>query len=56
MAFAKSETAIFNDTRLEIIRHKGSIWAAYAGNRKFENSKSRKHTLKQIFEAIDIQG
>lgn len=56
MAFAKGETAMFNDTKLGIIRHKGSVWAAYVGNRKLEDSKSKKQALKRILEAIDMQG
>ncbi len=56
MAFAKGETAMFNDTKLGIIRHKGSVWAAYVGSRKLENSKSKKEALKRILEEIDIQG
>ena len=56
MAFAKGETAMFNDTKLGIIRHKGSVWAAYVGNRKLEDSQSKKEALKKILEAIDMQG
>ena len=37
MAFAKGETAMFNDIKLGIIRHKGSVWAAYVGNRKLDD-------------------
>ncbi len=56
MAFAKGETAMFNDTTIGIIRHKGNVWAAYVGNRKLEDSKSKKEALKRILEEIDIQG
>ncbi len=56
MAFAKGETAMFNDTKIGIIRHKGNVWAAYVGNRKLEDSKSKKEALKRILEEIDIQG
>lgn len=56
MAFAKGATAMFNDTKLGIIRHKGSVWAAYVGNRKLEDSKSKKEALKRIFDEIDTQG
>ncbi len=56
MAFAKGETAMFNNTKLGIIRHRGSVWAAYVGNRKLEDSKSKKEALKRILEEIDIQG
>ncbi len=56
MAFAKGETAMFNDIKLGMIRHKGSVWAAYVGNRKLEDSKSKKEALKRILEEIDIQG
>ena len=56
MAFAKGETAMFNDTKIGIIRHKGNVWAAYVGNRKSEDSKSKKEALKLILEEIDIQG
>ena len=34
MAFAKGEIAMFNGTKLGIIRHTGNIWAAYVGNKK----------------------
>ena len=54
MAFAKGETAMFDDIKLGIIRHQGSVWAAYVGNRKLEDSKSKKEALKRILEAIDI--
>jgi len=53
MSFAKGETAIFNDTKLGIIRHKGNVWAAYIGNRKLIDSKSKKEALKRIMEEID---
>lgn len=56
MAFAKGETAMFNNIRLGMIRHKGSVWAAYVGNRKLEDSKSKKEALKRILEEIGIQG
>ncbi len=56
MAFAKGETAMFNDTKLGIIRPKESVWAAYVGNRKLEDSKSKKEAMKRILEAIDMQG
>jgi len=56
MPFAKGETAIFNNTKLEVIRHKGSVWAAYVGNRKLADSKSKREALKRIMEAIDAQG
>lgn len=46
---------MFNDTKLGIIRHKGSVWTAYVGNRKLEDSKSKKEALKRILEEIDIQ-
>ena len=55
-AFAKGETAIFNDIKLGVIRHKGSIWAAYVGNRKLKDSKSKKEALKRVLEEVDIQG
>lgn len=56
MAFARGETAMFNDIKLGIIRHKGSVWSAYVGNRKLDDSKSKKEALKRILEAIDTQG
>jgi hypothetical protein len=56
MPFAKGETAIFNDIKLGIIRHKGNVWAAYIGNRKLTDSKSKKEALKRIMEEIDGQG
>jgi len=56
MPFAKGETAIFNNTKLGVIRHKGSVWAAYVGNRKLADSKSKREALKRIMEAIDAQG
>lgn len=56
MAFAKGETAMFNDIELGIIRHKGSVWAACVGNRKLDDSKSEKEALKRILVEIDTQG
>jgi hypothetical protein len=56
MTFAKGETAIFNNIKLGMIRHKGSVWAAYIGNRKLKDSKSKKEALKRILEEVDIQG
>jgi len=56
MAFAKGEIAMFNGTKLGIIRHKGNIWAAYVGNKKLDDSRSKKDALKRIFEEIDMQG
>ncbi len=56
MAFAKGEIAMFNDIKLGIIRHKGNLWAAYVGNHRLNNSKSKKDALKRIFEEIDMQG
>jgi hypothetical protein len=50
MAFAKGETAMFNDTKIGIIRHEGNVWAACVGNRKLEDSKSKKEALKRILE------
>ncbi len=56
MAFAKGEIAMFNGIKLGIIRHTGSIWAAYVGNKKLDDSKSKREALKRIFEKIDMQG
>ncbi len=56
MPFARGETAVFNDTKLGIIRHKGNVWAAYVGNHKLTDSKSKKEALKRIMEEIDAQG
>ncbi len=56
MPFAKGETAIFNETKLGIIRHKGNVWAAYIGNRRLIDSKSKKEAIKRIMEEIDGQG
>ncbi len=50
MVFAKGETAMFNDTKIGIIRHEGNVWAACVGNRKLEDSKSKKEALKRILE------
>ena len=55
MAFAKGETAMFNNTKLRVIRHKRNVWAAYVGNRKLEDSKSKKEALKRVLEEINIQ-
>ncbi len=56
MALARGETAQFNNLKLGIIRHKGNIWAAYVGNKKLADSKSKKEALKRVMEEIDIQG
>lgn len=56
MAFAKGETAVFNDTKIGIIRHKGNVRAAYVGNRKLEDLKSKKEALKRDLKEIDIRG
>ena len=56
MAFAKGETAMFNNVKLGMIRHKGNVWCSYVGNRKLEDSKSKKEALKRVLEEIDIQG
>jgi hypothetical protein len=56
MALAKGETAMFNNIKLVIIRHKGNIWSAYVGNKKLDDSNSKKAALKRIMEAIDVQG
>lgn len=56
MPFANGETAQFNEIKLGIIRHKGNLWAAYVGNRKLSDSKSKKEALKRIMEEIDAQG
>jgi len=56
MAFATGETTMFKNIKLIIIRHKGNIWAAYVGNKKLDDSKSKKDALKRIFEEIDMQG
>lgn len=56
MAFARGETAQFNNLKPGIIRHKGNVWAAYAGNRKLTDSKSKKEAIKRVIEAIDTQG
>lgn len=53
MAFARGETAQFNNLKLGIIRHKGNVWAAYVGNKKLADSKSKKEALKRVIEAID---
>jgi len=55
MALAKGGTAMFNNTRSGIINRRESIWAANIGNRKIEDSKSKKKALKRILEAIGIQ-
>jgi hypothetical protein len=55
MAFAKGETAIFNNIKLGIIRHKGNVWCAYVGNKRLTDSKSKSDALKRIMEEIDIQ-
>ena len=56
MAFATGETAVLNGTKLGIIRHTGNIWAAYVGNKKLDDSRSKREALKRIFEEIDMQG
>jgi hypothetical protein len=56
MAFARGETAKFNNLKLGIIRHKGNIWAAYVGNKKLADSKSKKEALKRVSEEVDTQG
>lgn len=56
MPFAKGETAVFNNTKLGVIRHKGNIWCAYVGNKRLTDSKSKKAALKRIMEEIDVQG
>ncbi len=56
MAFAKGEIAMFNNIKLGIIRHKGNVWAAYVGNHRLIDSKSKKEALKRIMEEIDMQG
>ncbi len=56
MAFAKGEIAMFNAIKLGIIRHKGNVWAAYVGNRRLTDSKSKKEALKRVMEEIDMQG
>lgn len=55
VAFAKGETAMFNDTKLGTICHKGSVQAACVGNRKLNDSKSKKEALKRVLEEIGIQ-
>lgn len=55
MKFANGETALFNNIKLGIIRRKRTVWAAYAGNRKLEDSKTKKEALKRILEKIDMQ-
>ena len=56
MAFAKGEIAMFDGIKLGIIRHKGNIWAAYVGNHRLDDSKSKREALKRIIEEIDMQG
>jgi hypothetical protein len=56
LSFARGETAMFGNIKLGIIRHRGNIWAAYVGNKKLSDLKSRKEALKRIMEEIDIQG
>jgi activator of 2-hydroxyglutaryl-CoA dehydratase len=46
---------MFKNIKLIIIRHKGNIWATYVGNKKLDDSKSKKDALKRIFEEIDMQ-
>ena len=55
MAFAKGQTAVFNNIKLGIIRHKGNVWCSYVGNKRLTDSKSKKDALKRIMEEIDIQ-
>ncbi|HXH55032.1 MAG TPA: hypothetical protein VNK03_04750 [Gammaproteobacteria bacterium] len=47
---------MFNGTKLGIIRHTRSIWAAYVGNKKLDDSRSKREALKRIFEEIDMLG
>ncbi len=56
LSLAKGETAIFNNIKLGVIRHRGNIWAAYVGNKRLTDSKSKKEAVKRIMEEIDIQG
>ena len=56
MPFARGETAEFKEIKLGIIRHKGNVWAAYVGNRKLSDSKSKKEALRRIMDEIDAQG
>lgn len=55
MVFAKGETAMCNNVKLGIIRHKGNVWCAYVGNKRLPDSKSKKEALKRIDEEIGIQ-
>lgn len=56
MPLAKGETAGFNGIKLGIIRHNGNVWAAYVGNRKLTDSKSKKEALKGVTEEIEARG
>jgi hypothetical protein len=55
LPFAQDETAIFNNIKLGIIRHKRNVWTASVGNRKLADSKSKKEAVKRILEEIGIQ-
>ncbi len=56
MKFAESETTMFENTKLGIIRHTGNVLAAYPGNHRLSDSKSKREALKRVMEEIDMQG
>ncbi len=55
LPFARGETAMFNNIKLGVIRHRGNNWAAYVGNKSLKDSKSKKEAVKRLMEEIDIQ-
>ena len=56
MAYANGEVADHEGTKLAIICALRGEVRAYIGNRRLEDSKTKKEALKRISEAIDEQG
>ena len=56
MAYANGEVAEHEGTKVAIICARRGEFRAYVGNKRLENSSTKKEALKRISEAIDEQG
>ena len=56
MAYANGEVADYDGTKVAVICARRGEIRAYIGNRRLEDSRTKKEALKRISEAMEEQG
>lgn len=56
MPYANGEVAEYEGKKLAVISPRRGEFRSYVGNRRLEDSRTKKEALKRISEAINEQG